>query len=65
MLEGLIYFTRKCQYFWTYSNLCDFSIEQKSISPGEDDVEWYMETILTKSIVSANPHLRQVIYCHC
>lgn len=32
---------------------------QKSISPGEDDVEWYMETILTKSIVSANPHLRQ------
>ncbi|XP_061192483.1 proteasome adapter and scaffold protein ECM29-like [Saccostrea echinata] len=32
---------------------------QSSISAVEDDVGWYLDLILTKSIVSSNPHLRQ------
>ncbi|XP_056020008.1 proteasome adapter and scaffold protein ECM29-like [Ostrea edulis] len=40
---------------WTQSET-DY---QSSITAVEDDVEWYLDHILTKSIVSANPHLRQ------
>ncbi|XP_062591295.1 proteasome adapter and scaffold protein ECM29-like [Saccostrea cucullata] len=32
---------------------------QSSISAVEDDVGWYLDLILTRSIVSSNPHLRQ------
>ena len=46
-------------YVHSHSNLTFFFV-QKSIVTGENDVGWYLETILTKSIVSPNPHLRQV-----
>ena len=53
-----LYLLYVCLCSYSYSNWTFFV--QKSIVTGEDDVGWYLETILTKSIVSPNPHLRQV-----
>lgn len=49
----------ECQVYIFQSKLTVFC-KQSSITAVEDDVEWYLDHILTKSIVSANPHLRQV-----